>query len=78
MMKYFLLFVVLFVAYLVWRNGRLAARKGRSRPPPQPPAAPQDMVSCPVCGVHLPRTDAVAGTNGLLYCSPQHRIQAGV
>jgi len=76
MMKWFLIFVVVYVAYLVWRNGRLAARK--SRPPPHAPGTPQDMVRCPICGVHLPRPDAVAGTNGLLYCSQEHRLKAGV
>jgi uncharacterized protein len=78
MMKYFLLFVVLYVAYLMWRNGRLAARKERRPPPQQAPTSPQDMVRCPICGVHLPRPDAVAGTNGLLYCSQEHRLKAGV
>jgi uncharacterized protein len=77
MMKYLLLAAVLFVAYLVWRNGRLAERNARPRQPP-PPADPQDMVSCPICGVHLPRPDAVAGSNGLLYCSHEHRAKAGV
>ena len=75
-MKYLLVAAILFVAYLVWRNGRLAARNK----PPQPPqpAVPQDMVRCPTCGVHLPQADAVAGSNGLLYCSPEHRVKAGV
>jgi uncharacterized protein len=77
MIKYFLLFVVLYVAYLVWRNGRLASRDARPKAP-RAPATPQDMVSCPICGVHLPRPDAVAGTNGLLYCSQEHRLKAGV
>jgi len=34
------------------------------------------MVSCPVCGLHLPRDEALAGASGRLYCSPDHR-QAG-
>ncbi|MCG2595577.1 hypothetical protein LZ009_22595 [Ramlibacter sp. XY19] len=79
-MKYLLLAAVLLVAYLLWRNGRLADRNARARPPapPAPPAAgPQDMVRCPVCGVHLPRPDAVPGTNGVLYCSQEHRIKGG-
>lgn len=75
-MKYLVLFAVLAVAYLLWRNARLARRDA----PPQRNGAtprPQDMVSCPVCSVHLPRGDAVAGSNGLLYCSQDHRRQGG-
>jgi uncharacterized protein len=74
-MKYLLLAALLFVAYMVWRNGRISAR-GPGPTSKQPPA-PQDMVRCPVCGVHLPRSDAVPGTNGVLYCSQEHRIKGG-
>jgi uncharacterized protein len=74
-MKYLLLLVVLVVAYMLWRNARLAEREAR-RPPPAPPL-PQEMVSCPVCGLHLPKSDAVAGTNGRLYCSQEHRLLSG-
>lgn len=76
-MKYLVLFAVLFVAYLVWRNGRL--RDERAAPPQRPGApasGPQEMVSCPVCGVHLPRSDAVQGARGVLYCSHEHRLRA--
>ena len=75
-MKYLLLFALLFVAYLVWRNGRLAGRDPRQRAGPQA-AGPQDMVCCPVCAVHLPRSEAVAGADGVLYCSQEHRLAAG-
>ena len=75
-MKYLLLAAVLVVAYLMWRNGRLAEREARAQRERQP-AAPQDMVRCPVCAVHLPRSDAVAGANGVLYCSQEHRAKAG-
>jgi uncharacterized protein len=74
-MKFLLIVLVLVVAYLVWRNARLAARDAQ-RPPPAPPL-PQEMVSCAVCGLHLPRSDAVAGTDGRLYCSPEHRLLSG-
>jgi uncharacterized protein len=33
------------------------------------------MVRCPVCALHLPHTDAVAGRTGQ-YCSEAHRQQA--
>jgi hypothetical protein len=35
------------------------------------------MVSCAVCGVHLPQPDAVRGGDGRLYCSQEHRLRAG-
>lgn len=76
-MKYLLLIAFLVVAYLLWRNARLrdAAAAPRASAPP-PPAL--EMVSCPVCGLHLPRPDAIAGSNGRFYCSPEHRAGAGV
>jgi uncharacterized protein len=77
-MKYLLLFAVLLVAYLLWRNARL--RDERPQPPkrPAPPAGgPQEMVSCPVCGVHLPRSVAVPGAGGILYGCHEHRLRAG-
>jgi len=77
-MKYLLLVVVLFVAYSLWRNGRLRDER-EDRPPTRKPPAddPQEMVSCPVCGVHLPRSEAVPGARGVLYCSHEHRLRAG-
>ena len=76
-MKYLVLLVVLLVAYMVWRNNRLEDRRGSAPPPPGKTAGPQEMVRCPVCGVHLPKSDAVAGANGVLYCSHEHRLLAG-
>ena len=57
-MKYLVLLGVLALAYALWRQQR------RSPPPthrasPPPPAAPQDMVACAHCGVHLPRDEAM-------------------
>lgn len=75
-MKYLLLIALLVVAYLVWRNGRIE----RGSPPPaarRPAAGPQEMVSCAVCGLHLPKADAVVGRDARLYCSQEHRLRAG-
>ena len=79
-MKYLVLFAILAVVYLLWRSQQRRAQAA-SRPPPAPPAPadsalPQDMVSCPVCAVHLPRGEAVADPQGRLYCSPEHRAGA--
>lgn len=75
-MKYLLLIALLVVAYMLWRHARV-----ERRPPPQPGAGPdgkpQQMVSCAACGVHLPRPDAVTGSDGLPYCSKEHRLRAG-
>jgi uncharacterized protein len=75
-MKYLVLFAVLLIAYLVWRNNRLEddARSSRRA---QRPGAPQPMVDCAVCGVHLPQPDAVRGGDGRFYCSEEHRLRAG-
>jgi uncharacterized protein len=80
-MKYLLVIAIVVIAYMIWRGNRLrdAERDASTpRPPPAPPAgAPQEMVRCPVCSVHLPRGDAVAGADGALYCSQEHRLSAG-
>lgn len=73
-MKYLVLFAVLYIAYLVWRNGRVQRHRHE---PPARPAGPQEMVSCPVCGVHLPKPEAVRGGDGRLYCSNEHRLRNG-
>ena len=73
-MKYLVLLAVLAIAYLVWRNGRIRERRSTHRPPL---AAPQEMVSCTACGVHLPRPDAVRGADGRYYCCNEHRPRAG-
>ena len=76
-MKYLLVLAVVLVAVWLWRNNR---RVEKQEPPPAakaPLAAPQDMVRCPVCSVHLPRTDALAGPDGRLYCCQEHRLRTG-
>lgn len=75
-MKYLVLLAVLLAVYLLWRVQRPRPPSGdgaASRPNAATPALPQDMVRCPVCAVHLPKADAVGGTQGRLYCSGEHR-----
>ena len=74
MIKYLLIIAVVFVVLALMRGSRELRRprdnaQGRRAAPP----VQQDMVECPVCHVHLPRTDALAGPDGQLYCSPEHR-----
>lgn len=74
-MKYLVLFAVLAVAYMFWRNNRV--KDIRKQAPPSDAGKPQDMVCCPVCSVHLPRGDALTGPDGKFYCSNEHRLRAG-
>ena len=67
----FWLIVILFV----WWAWRRAQTRDKGTPPPAA-HAPQDMVACVHCGVHLPHDEAVAGTLGP-YCSAAHRSAAG-
>lgn len=76
-MKY--LIVIAVVLLVLW-----SVRGKRHAPGAQAGAAksghaalPQDMVQCPVCSVHLPRSDALPGPGGQLYCCAEHRQRAG-
>jgi uncharacterized protein len=76
-MKLLVLLAVLVIAYLVWRNARVHRRDAGTRRPDAPAAGPVEMVSCPECGVHLPKTDALPGPDGRFYCCNEHRLRGG-
>ncbi len=74
-MKYLLVLAVVLVAFYIWRNNRAAEAREQAAPPPRapaPPAAPDAIVTCRHCGVHLPSREAVKGTLGY-YCGPEHQ-----
>ena len=76
-MKFVILIaVVLFVLWLM-RGKRSSDARDASPPAQAKVAPPQDMVECPVCSLHLPRTDALPGPDGQLYCCAEHRQRAG-
>ncbi len=70
-MKYLFWAIVIVFVWWAWRRTRGSATQ-------QPPTAPptQEMVTCAHCGIHLPHTEAVAGSRGQ-YCSAAHRSAAG-
>ncbi|MBG9389456.1 PP0621 family protein [Caenimonas aquaedulcis] len=79
-MKYLvLLVIVMAVVWFIRNNRRDDAKRPDAAPPRRngTPGAPQDMVQCPVCSVHLPRTDALPGPDGRLYCCADHRQRGG-
>ena len=77
-MKYLVLLAILVLAYMAWRGARVREAADRAADDRRgPPALPQDMVRCPVCSVHLPRGEALAGASGRLYCTHEHRASGG-
>ncbi|MEW5786438.1 MAG: PP0621 family protein [Pseudomonadota bacterium] len=49
---------------------------GKRVPPPEPPREKgvEDMVRCQVCGVNMPRSEAIL-SKGRFYCCDEHRRQ---
>jgi len=74
-MKYLLVFAVVLIGIYLWRQGRREEMQAKPRPPKAIPA-PQDMVRCAHCGMHLPAADAITGARGALYCSDAHKKAA--
>ncbi len=69
-MKALVVLLVIALGIWLWQRGRR-----REVPPPAAPkprvGAPQAMLRCAHCGLHLPSADAVAGQRGA-YCSTAH------
>ena len=69
MSKLILLLFLGLLAYFVFKGfQRSAARRGEQ----QRPQAPERMVACARCGVHLPVSEALEGDGGR-FCSEEHR-----
>jgi uncharacterized protein len=72
-MKYLLVFLVIAVAFHIWRSQRV-----RSAPPREQKktlSKPEPMVHCDHCGVHLPQSDAIS-FRGRYFCSQEHLASA--
>lgn len=77
-MKYLLLIAIALLVLWVLRQQRTTAkqnREGTARPPQAAPATPTEIVECRQCGLHLPRSEAIAGQQAL-YCGEAHRREA--
>ena len=71
MAKFLLVIAVFIVVYLFLRSYR---RRAEAAPPPAAAAKHgEDMVRCRICGVHLPKSEAVT-SRGEIYCSKE-RLQ---
>ncbi len=74
-MKYLLILVTVAVVLWMWRSRQTDKNDAppvRKRQRAELP--PAEIVACAVCDLHLPRTEALPGPNGL-YCSEAHRRQ---
>ena len=78
-MKYLLVLAVAFVVIWIWKSNRRVdiSEKANAKPPKKQnqKMVPMEIVACDVCGVHLPRAEALPGPRGV-YCSAAHRQQA--
>lgn len=79
-MKYLLVAALVLVVFWLWRHNRETSRDdaAAARPPAPPKREPAvaEMVACEVCGLHLPKSEALIAGKGI-YCSDAHRRQAG-
>ncbi len=68
-----LLFVIAVVVLLWLLRGTAGRRRngGAARSSSQP-TAPQPVIACAYCGVHLPRDEALPGRGGV-FCGEAHR-----
>ena len=73
-MKYLVLLAVIAVAYAWWRAQHRLPPAPPAPPAPRGSGAPEPMVRCAHCGVHLPRSQALQH-DGRSYCCPAHQRQ---
>ncbi len=69
-MKFLLVLMVVLAGVWIWRSRRTEERPP-APPTPRQPARPSAMVACRHCGLHLPASDALTGSDGP-YCSAEH------
>ena len=70
MIKIILFLVAVFVLLWLLRGG--ASRRSPPAAGSRAAAAPQAMLACAQCGVHLPRDEALPGRGGV-FCGDAHR-----
>lgn len=71
-MKFLLLLALAGVVWWVWSTRAAGTRR---QPPVPRQSAPEKMVTCARCGVHVPESEAVIA-DGRSYCGEAHRAEA--
>lgn len=67
LMKWLILFLVIWLAWRVFRSVR------RSAPPPARSRRGESMRACAHCGLNVPESEAVIESDTLSYCCEAHR-----
>ncbi|WP_304640733.1 PP0621 family protein [Pseudomonas sp.] len=70
LIKLIILVAIVVMALVWWR--RFQAWQAARRPPSSAPGAPEPMVRCAHCALHLPRNLALQGPDQRWYCSQEH------
>lgn len=73
-MKFLLLALVFYALFWLLRRTLRGVRRSRvdAASRAAPADAPQPMLACAQCGLHLPRDEALPGAGGV-FCSSAHR-----
>jgi uncharacterized protein len=69
-----LFFILLGAVAVAWYKSQGRSRPGPDLDTPRQPPLAEDMVRCQVCGINLPRSEAIL-SRGRIYCSDEHRRQ---
>lgn len=72
MTRLLLLLAVAVGVILWWKHSQRGRRSEAGTPPPAAPPAPETMLRCAECGLHLPASQALPGRGGS-FCSAEHR-----
>lgn len=77
MLTRLLLIALVVLAVWWWARSRRRSKAEKSAPAAEPAQLAQAIVPCALCGVHLPRHEALPGARSAVYCSDAHRREAG-
>lgn len=69
-MKYLLLFAFLVTVWWIWSKRQAGSGPNPAR---RREAAPEKMLRCAHCGVHLPESEGI-GEDDRFYCCEAHRV----
>lgn len=73
-MRYLMWLIIAAVVVLWLLHGKKSRMK--SAPPKRTTdTATETILECANCGVHIPRSEAVIATDGVVFCSQEHRIR---